>query len=591
MRRPRKKEIDRDRMLEKPNPLIQAAMALMYVLARRYGELEKLDRMNVMEAYNRYAVLSVILQVLQRKIMPLIMFHTRKVWHYLDRDSADSLDYLARMTDAEIGYKVCKKIFGNPDRTPVWRSGVSNIEVLLDGYRQGNHPMLFLLEEASEVPYRYAMRGIRCIVKCLIPDDAFLMELLGEFVGGRIEARFAYSSHIYAMEPEQLSLVAGMLRMEFCSARAGRRGSNPDNSFSGQLAKWHRGRVIFFTERKKLYGPSDNQELEAFRQSVALSGQLKKVVHMPVATVGSCCNGEWIYMERQLDAMYLDLSAQDFSGIQMADISGGLFTEKADGRFEVTLKPEPVKRLLFSAEGWRDGCFADVSCVLGVNELVENQCILDPKRYLLGGDVRQFLADARMTGVVLADIAELSRLKVVYLADEDDADGMDCWELAVTDITDVGFVRKPSKSVRVKRSSAMDRLLRPGDILFVNQYGKGIGQVGYITDCPGNWLAAQGVVIIRQKAAPRLRWHPAFLFRYLKSVEIRAYIASKLTNPSTRGFPFSALENLPIADIDSAVQQAEVIRHQQQFETWMALEAETTLRKDEIMRQEQCTFS
>ena len=296
-------------------------------------------------------------------------------------------------------------------------------------------------------------------------------------------------------------------------------------------------------------------------------------------------------MERQLDAMYLDLSVQGFSGIQMADISGGLFTEKADGRLEVTLKPEPVERLLFSAEGWRDGCFADVSCVLGVNELVENQCILDPKRYLLGGNVRRFLTDARITGVVLADIAELSRLKVVYLADEDDADGMDCWEVAVTDVTDVGFVREPTKHVRVKRSRAKNRLLRPGDILFVDQCGKGFGQVGYITDCPGNWLAAQAFVIIRQKAEPRLKWHPAFLFRYLKSVEIRAYLASKLINPYTKVFPFSALENLPIADIGSAVQQAEVIRHQQQFETWMALEAETRKRKAEIMKQEQCTFS
>lgn len=419
MKRRRKKGIDQDRFLEKPNPLVYAAMVLIYVLARRFGELEELNRLNVMEAYRKYSRLSVILQDLEERIMIFIQFYTRKVWSYLDRDSADSLDYLADMTDAEIGYMVCKKIFGNPDRSQVWRSGVSNIEVLLDGYRQGDYPMLFLMEEASEVPYRYAMQGTVCLVKCLIPDDASLMNILGEFVGRSIEAKFAHSSHIYARVPEQLSLVICMLWEGFLSKRAGRPGSHPDYGFSDKLAKWYCGRIVRLIPRHHLFGSENNEELDAYCKSIVRSGQLEKVVHMPVATIGSYYDEEWHYARYQLDALYLDLSAKGFSGVQMADISGELFTEKVEGQREVTLKPEPVKQLLFSDEGRHDEKFKDVTCICrdiedfsGSHDSLAYSLVLDAKQYietkdyLSGGCRSDVLEDDAYDRVIPADIAE-----------------------------------------------------------------------------------------------------------------------------------------------------------------------------------------
>ena len=296
--------------------LYVATLFLFGVFARRRKELDQFRTMGFGVALDRYSVdceaLSQVKDVLKQYI--------------LKREALSSLsEYLQGLipkgwSDAKVGWNACLRIFGNNTFFAQGTNHIPNLAEIVSRFRNGNGPVLLIMDQAGFLPFRLAMNGITCIVRFSNQWDVYLTNLLSIFVGGRIHAELVKPEDMYRKVEGPVSLVVCLsgasLVLETTGKKAKKRWRSLPKKFS-----WYSGTLLCFTMEGRRLDKWKRQGEEHILKELVKTGCLKKVVKLPFKAGSE--------PEYQPIMLCLDLSAdRSDNGVQMVDISHALFWDK-----------------------------------------------------------------------------------------------------------------------------------------------------------------------------------------------------------------------------------------------------------------------
>ena len=117
-------------------------------------------------------------------------------------------------------------------------------------------------------------------------------------------------------------------------------------------------------------------------------------------------------------------------------------------------------------------------------------------------------------------------------------------------------------------ATAEKQLLQPGDILLAVKGN--LGSIALVSaNCGSNWIAGQTFVIIRPRQAII---SSEFLYRYLSSNLIQAYLATLATGAAMKIIKAGDLSDLPV-ELPSAEEKAQVeTNHRAILEEYQAIQ-------------------
>lgn len=195
-------------------------------------------------------------------------------------------------------------------------------------------------------------------------------------------------------------------------------------------------------------------------------------------------------------------------------------------------------------------------------------------------DLIKAMDNKKAASVTLDGVAEIIRAQMIKgenASSEDDSNVFQ--EVTWRDISEAGVVTAPSKSLLLEEKGARraeKQRLQAGDILMAVK-----GNLGTIAlvpeDCGDNWIAGQIFVIIRPKQA---LISSEFLYRYLSSSLIQAYLETLATGASIKIIKAGDLSDLPV-ELPSAEEKAQV---EANYQTIQQQYREIQQRREEIER-------
>ncbi len=509
------------RTLENPNPKLKAGQGFVYLQARRLGELDRLRKMPLEQAFDTYSSGSVLLENASDEIKTY--FQDQKISGVFD----DYIKVQGDIDDAGLMVAFAHAIVRNPYR---YTQGINDVPANLGDLSCnwcGNGPVLHLTRELGVSAFEHLKQGIPVIQRCGIKHDCETAEILAGYVDTPFRAELTEYEDMFKPPEEPISAV-------FCAHNVGMLyGINEGLAVVPKVREFFQGRIICFVQQKELLA-SRNARLVEIKKELVDSGQLKVVLSLP-AKPG-------VRFEEQWCMLFIDSVGSKPDGVMMADAAS--FTYQSMGHSFLNsnslgyLLSRNRKELL------------DEACICSQAELAEDGYCLSPQRFLIEEINRIFLAQARMTGLKLSDIAEIERCKDVEMVFGGDA--IPCFEAKETDIDEYHFLNKPVKHIPVEPGKIQKSLLNNEDLVFVVK-GPQKGNFGLILDKrekDGIWLAGSRFVRIRVKRQAAMVWPPERLYRYFGSAPIRAYVRSRLVNPMVKYFPIADLLNMPMLMID-----------------------------------------
>lgn len=155
----------------------------------------------------------------------------------------------------------------------------------------------------------------------------------------------------------------------------------------------------------------------------------------------------------------------------------------------------------------------------------------------------------------LGAVAEIIRAQNIVSEDAHTSEEGIFLEAGARDIDEAGLLKTPEKRIRADESQlrrAEAQRLKPGDILLAVKGN--IGRIALVPEhCGDNWIAGQLFVIIR----PRSMVSSIYLYRYLSSQLIQAYLAEAATGAAMKIIKATDLQNIPV-ELPTAERLAEV---------------------------------
>ena len=206
----------------------------------------------------------------------------------------------------------------------------------------------------------------------------------------------------------------------------------------------------------------------------------------------------------------------------------------------------PLAEMVDNLEVGSSGVLVDA------DQIRENDYDLSFGRYKYGSATAALKSASAQPLSHFADIIRAQNLK---------SEGADASEEGVyleagaRDIDETGILNTPEKCIRVDDSQlrrAEAQRLQAGDILLAVKGN--IGRIALVSEnCAHNWIAGQLFVIIR----PRSTVSSIYLYRYLSSQLIQAYLAEIETGTAMKVIKAADLQNLPV-EVPTQDRSAEV---------------------------------
>jgi type I restriction enzyme M protein len=189
----------------------------------------------------------------------------------------------------------------------------------------------------------------------------------------------------------------------------------------------------------------------------------------------------------------------------------------------------------------------DFSRLATLDECRANDYNLLPERYVPNKEqagVEDILKKNKT--VTLEEISEI--LRPQSLKDVIQEGGIKCYEVAVNDIDEDGYIRKPKKTLQLS-DEGFDKtrplILKPHDIILAVKGS--VGKVGFVHSNLKNdtWIANQSFQVIRIKPNERLN-DPTVLFRYLCSPAGQKLLQSRVSGTTVPQLQTRDVRGLPI---------------------------------------------
>lgn len=179
--------------------------------------------------------------------------------------------------------------------------------------------------------------------------------------------------------------------------------------------------------------------------------------------------------------------------------------------------------------------------LVNTEQIRDNDFDLSFGRYHFGGATAALKNSAAMT---LESVADIIRAQNITSEEADANEESIFLEAGAKDIDEMGLLNVPTKCIRADASQlrrAEAQRLKAGDILLAIKGN--IGRIALVPDnCGDNWIAGQLFVIIR----PRPVISSTYLFRYLSSQLIQAYLAEVATGSAMKVVKASDLNSIPV---------------------------------------------
>jgi len=199
------------------------------------------------------------------------------------------------------------------------------------------------------------------------------------------------------------------------------------------------------------------------------------------------------------------------------------------------------------------------------DEIIENKYDLSARRYVLGAasaDIRK-LENTKS----LEQVSDIIRAQL--LKEEKERQGEMYYEVGVRDISDDGIISEPEKNLLLSGRMATRaelQKLKPGDILLVSKGS--VGKIGIVGDnCGNNWVASQSFQVVRLKHTKDIT-SPVYLFRYLTSPLVQAYLLEQLTGTTIPVLKTADIKELPVPIIPIEDQEAVLDTHRKILDSY-----------------------
>lgn len=262
-----------------------------------------------------------------------------------------------------------------------------------------------------------------------------------------------------------------------------------------------------------------------FKADLIETGLLEAVIELPPALLTTT----------SIPFSLLVLNKRGLSdSVLFIDATSERFFEERKGRGPVDAGRRTLKRLdelVRIFERRESGPFSHVA---SREECEANDFNLLAGRYVVSRE--QMRLDELLEGSTVTNLEELAIfLRPQSLKAELSDEGVECFEVSVSDIGPDGYVRAPQKIVQINAKS-LNKLghqaLKPHDILLAVKGS--VGKVGLVPpDLDGVWFANQSFQILRLRPNPHIT-DPVVLFRYLSSPAGQALIESRSGGATVR---------------------------------------------------------
>lgn len=244
---------------------------------------------------------------------------------------------------------------------------------------------------------------------------------------------------------------------------------------------------------------------------------------------------ELIYRNLLESVLLLPQGIRNFSGMQMA----ALTLQKERQSNNVLFVDLSSERLNKRDSDWQIP-FSSLSksgVSVSIQSLTKTPgCLLDVKRQLMAGSKElQIMTSGEW--LPLEELVSITRAQSIREGDASET-CVTVKEVLASDIDELGLIQEPQKTIRVGQkgaSRAMNAWLKQGDILIAIKGS--VGKVGFVpdalsdmndnSDTKNKWVAGQSFVKLRIKPNQVGRLTPEYLFRYLKSRQVKEYLASR----------------------------------------------------------------
>jgi type I restriction enzyme M protein len=190
--------------------------------------------------------------------------------------------------------------------------------------------------------------------------------------------------------------------------------------------------------------------------------------------------------------------------------------------------------------------------VLFINASSENffdekkeRAFFDGSRWRLKNIDEIFQLFKRGAGSEFSRLATLNECR--SLKNEIQESGITCYEVALSDIAEDGYIRQPKKTIQLSEKGfdkTRPLILRPHDIILAVK--DSIGKVGLVPpDLNDTWIANQSFQIIRIKPDLDIN-NPTVLFRYLCSPAGQKLLQSRVSGTTVPLMQTRDVRDLPI---------------------------------------------
>jgi type I restriction enzyme M protein len=244
----------------------------------------------------------------------------------------------------------------------------------------------------------------------------------------------------------------------------------------------------------------------------------------------------------------LVLSKEGKSGkVLFIDASSENFFDEKKGRAFFDGSRRRLKNIDEIFQLFKRGADSEFSRLATLDECRANDYNLLPERYVPTKEqagVEDILKKNKT--VTLEEISEI--LRPQSLKDEIQEGGIKYYEVAVNDINEDGYIRKPKKTLQL-REKRFDKtrspILKPNDIILAVKGS--VGKVGFVPSDLKNdtWIANQSFQVIRIKPNEHLN-DPIVLFRYLCSQAGQKLLQSRVSGTTVPQLQTRDVRGLPI---------------------------------------------
>ncbi len=290
-----------------------------------------------------------------------------------------------------------------------------------------------------------------------------------------------------------------------------------------------RGRIVMAVANGVLFASGSERQL---RERLVEAGQLEAVIALPA---GLCSH-------TNIPLSILVLNAKGGAEqVRFVNAATEAFTERS-ARKRIDLKN--LDTLLAEIAG-QDATEHAVS--VSRQSIADNDYSLEVGRYVLDADARQLEHTLQRYEMhKLSEFFEVIRPR--QHATSVSPGGVEVLEVQAQDLSEHGYLGKPSKAARFDLGSAKAAcyFIRPGDILMA--FKGAIGKVGIAQMVPegteGGWIAGQSLVILRSKRPQE--YPPKALLTYLRSSLGHAVLKHIAVGATTPSIQLSALKDLEV---------------------------------------------